>query len=200
MKNIKKHFDFGITVMFLILTISPSINADLLQSEPDETCNEIALFRVDSNGQIMPVDVCITSVEGQDLETTIAEKCKELCENDKELQQTIRNVDESSKWIEVESKGRGFHWSFRRIIFSNRNVLWRLVIKYRYFFGDGYTKIRMNESDEWTTLVEGPHFVRIIGFTGYVNFKPRIFWGSTIIHGYALGIDWGTPRWPKQNY
>jgi len=202
---LKKYITFSTALIFLTLCVSPAIDAELSttsnQSEISEMITEeITLYKVDINGRMTPVQASITFEKGQDPETAIAEKCKELCKNDKEMKQSTVGGDGPSKWIEIDSKGKGAHWSFRRIIFTNRTIKWRLLIKYRYFLGDGYTKGRYNESDPWITLVEGPQFVRIIGFTGYVNFKPRFFLGSTIIHGYALAIDWGTPRWPRPNY
>ena len=203
MKNTKKYYVVGILLLFFGLAIFPSINAEsnkMYTPQLDisnEVKKEITLYKIDTDGRITPVDVDIALEKGQDLETIIAEKCKELCENDGEIQQSIAIKEGYPKWIEIESNGKGFHWALRRIRLANRTVIWRTMIKYRYFFKEDYTNIRFNESGEWIPLLKGPQIIRLIGFTGYVNFKPRIFWGSTIIHGYALSVEWATPRWPK---
>ncbi|MGF3584620.1 MAG: hypothetical protein ACQXXD_02760, partial [Thermoplasmatota archaeon] len=76
----------------------------------------------------------------------------------------------------------------------NRTVKWRLLIKCRYFDDEDYTRARLDENEEWITLCEGAHRIRITGFTGYVSFKPGIIsFGRIIIHGYTLRIDLDTP-------
>ena len=201
-KNIKKYYVICIALMFLVLGIFPSINAEIDKSYmpnidiSKKISKEIFLYKIDIQGQVIPVEAEIILKPGKAEEDIIAEKCKELCENDEELQKYINSNSENPVWLEVESKGKGFHHSFRRIILVNRTIKWRAIIKYRYFFKDDYTNTRMNESNEWNTLIKGPQRIRLIGFSGYVNFKPRFFWGSTIIYGYVLGIDWGTPIWP----
>jgi len=196
MRSIERHFGVGIIIMLFILSISPSINADfnkenLSQSNPP---NKIILYKVDSSGQMKPLEVYIKPEEGQDLESSVTKKCKELCENDTEIQQFINTKEGFIRWVEVESKGKGFHWSFRRILLSNRNLMWRSIIRYRYFYAEDYTNIRIKGTDEWITLMEGQQRIRLVGFTGYVSFKPNLLWGNTIIHGYTLRVEWSNPE------
>jgi len=167
------------------------------QSEIPETISEeITLYRVDINGRFTPIRASITFEKGQDLEKAIAEKCKELCKNDEEMKQSIDKSGEESEWIKIESMGNGTHRAFRRIIFPHRKVIWRLTIQYSYFSENSYTNVTINEIEKsW----KGPHSVRLTGFTGYVNFKPRRLlgirlFGSTIIQGYAKAIEYGSPK------
>lgn len=188
---LKKLITFSTALIFLTLCVFPAIDAELSmtnnQSEVSERINEeITLYRVDINGRMTPVQVSITFEKGQDSNTAIAEKCKELCKTDKEMK---KSIGISGDWpIEINSSGTGTHWAIRWIIFPHRKVLWRLMIRYRYFSDNSYTNVTINGIEKsWT----GPQSIRINGFTGYVNFKPSILFGSTIIQGYAKGIQYG---------
>ncbi len=191
----------SLTTISIALCVSPNMNTELSttsnQPEISEMISEeITLYRVDINGRVTPLQASITFEEGQNPEKAIADKCKELCKNDKEMKQSIDNSGEESEWIEIESMGNGTHRAFRRIIFPHRKVLWRYTIQYSHFSEDSYTNVTINGIEKsW----KGPHSVRLTGFTGYVNFKPRRLFGiklfgSTIIQGYARAIEYGSPR------
>ena len=196
---------FCVVFLFVICEIAPSIIAQPDDKDSNyldyykENEKEITLYKVDITGRVQPVNTIITLDENQDEDELIAKKCKELFEEDEDMQRSICTLEDNA-WVEIESMGKGFHWSFRRMFLTNRTVIWRTMIKFRYFYAVDYTNIRYNGSEDWTPLLEGPQKIRLIGFTGYINFKPRIFWGKTIIHGYALGLDWATPRWPKNGW
>lgn len=214
MKGNKVRYFITATIIFILLTgtipfttssiahyVFPTMDTELStmsnQSEISEMISEeITLYRVDINGRFTPVQASITFEKGQDPEKAISEKCKELCKNDKEMKQSIDNSGEESEWIKVESMGNGTHRAFRRIIFPHRKVIWRLTIQYSYFSENSYTNVTINEIEKsW----KGPHSVRLTGFTGYVNFKPRRLlgirlFGSTIIQGYAKAIEYGSPK------
>ena len=143
------------------------------------TKDKIILYRVVLKGKIAPIEVYNTSNERKDKDSIIS---------------INNNIKDSKLRIEVESKGKGFRWSSRWIFLPNRTVLWRSSIKYHFFNTDDYTNIKMPGADEWINLIEGPQRVRLIGFTGYINFRPGFLWGETTIHGYALRIEWDSAK------
>jgi hypothetical protein len=199
MDILKRCIIFSTALIFLNLCVFPAIDAEFSttfnQPEiPEMITEEITLYRVDTNGLATPVQVSIIYKKGQDSEAAIAEKCKELCKNDEKMKQSVGT---NGDWpIQINSSGNGTHRAFRRIIFPHRNVIWRLVIQYTYLSEDSYTNVTINGIEKsW----KGPHSVRINGFTGYVNFKPRRLlglrlFGNTIIQGYAKGIEYGSPN------
>ncbi|MGF3555212.1 MAG: hypothetical protein ACQXXF_08135, partial [Thermoplasmatota archaeon] len=87
----------------------------------------------------------------------------------------------------------GIHWSFPRIFSPNRALVWRFIIKYTFYNDSDYTKGRFKGDDNWINIT-GIQHVRLMGFTGYISFKPNIILGSfkvheITIHGYTLRID-----------
>jgi len=192
-KNINKYFVFTSFIILLVLSISPLINAD--NTKPNFlyiSSNKINIFKIDLNGQISPVNLIITQEEEKNLDSTITKKLYDLFKNDKELQK-FKNKNSVIPWVEVESKGFGFHRSFRKIFWSNRTIIWRSIIKYRYFNDSDYTKGRFKGNDEWINIT-GSQRIRLVGFIGYISFKPNIFLSrfkihNINIHGYTLRID-----------
>ena len=202
MNKIKKYFLIGIIFLFISNNILQFASAEINDTsnnmiKPVKDCRQITFYRIDINGKIQPFVVEI-DLENEDSEQLkIAEKCKELFNADNELQMSLNENKNEIKWIEVSSEGRGFHFSYRRIWITNRTVIWRTIIRYRFFFENDYTKIRSNESEQWKYLINGSQKVQLRGFTGYIHFKPKSLWGNTIIYGKTFSIDFATPRWPK---
>jgi hypothetical protein len=134
----------------------------------------------------------MTIEEENNLDSTITQKLDDLCKNDSKLQQFI-NKNSFLPWIEIESNGSGFHRSFRRVFLVNRSIIWRSIIKYRFFNDSDYTKGRFKGNDEWITIT-GSQKVRLMGFIGYVCFKPNFLLSrfkihNISIHGYTLRVD-----------
>jgi len=191
-KNLNKYFVFT-SFIILVLCIIPSINADTNKSNfLGASSNKINIFKIDSNGQISAINVVITQEEENNIDSAIKQKLDVLCKNDKEIQQFV-NKNSVVPWVEIESKGCGFHRSFRRIFWSNRTIIWRSFIKYRYYNDSDYTKARFKGDDEWMTITGSQH-IRLVGFIGYVSCKSNIFHSRFNIHnitinGYTLRID-----------
>jgi len=188
---------YFITTIILAILLTEIFSFTTISRVNASSANEeVTFYRVDINGRVTTVKASVTLEEGKELDKAIAEKCKELCKDDKEMKQSIENSGGESEWIEIESMGNGTHRAFRRIIFPHRKILWRYMIKYSYFSEDSYTNITVNDIEKsW----KGAHSVRLTGFTGYVNFKPRILFvinlfGSTIIQGYARAIEYGSTK------
>lgn len=189
---------YSTALLFLTLCVFPAIDAERsTTSNQSETLGteteEITIYKVETNGRMTPIKVCINSEDEKNLDSTIAEKCKELFENDKQLQQKV-NTYRSLKLftplrpVEVESKGWGVHYSIRRLFWAHRFLIWRSVIKYHFFNSTDYTKFELKDFGEMT--VTGDQNISLIGFTGYVNYKPNIFKDHTIIiHGYCLRLE-----------
>jgi hypothetical protein len=192
-KNKNKYFIFTNFIIFLLLCINPSIYADSIQSNLlNVSSNKINIFKIDPNGRISPVNILQIQEEQNNIDSTIKQKLDSLFKDDKKLQQFI-NTNNVLPWVEVESKGYGLHKSFRKIFLSNRTIIWRSVIKYRFFNDSDYTKGRFKGNDEWMTI-SGSQHIRLIGFIGYVSFKSNVLLSrfkihEIIIHGYTLRID-----------
>lgn len=193
----------SLILVFLLNNISYLTATEVNNSNKDnlvKTINnfkEITLYRIDINGKILQIAIEIEFEKDKNEEIIIAEKCKELFNADANLQMSINENKDEIQWIEVMSEGKGFHLSLRKIRITNRNVTWRTIIRYRYFFESDYTKIRLEESEQWRYLLNGSQKVQLKGFTGYIYFRPKSFWGKTIVYGKTLGIDWATTKWPK---
>lgn len=192
-KNINKYFVFTIFIIFLILCILPSINADSNCSNSLKISGcKTYIFKVDLNGKISPINVVKVQENEKNFDLTITQKLDDLCKDDKELQELI-NSNSILPWVEVESKGIGFHRSFRKIFWSNRTMFWRLNIRYRFFNESDYTKCRFKGGNNWINIT-GSQRIRLVGFVGYVSFKPNFFLNrfkivGISIHGYTLRVD-----------
>ena len=203
MKITKKSLFIGLILLFLLNNSSFLTSREINDINSDnfvksiKNFREITFYRIDINGKISPIVIEIEIEKDKNKEIIIAEKCQELFNVDAELQMSINENKDEFQWIDVMSKGNGFHLSFRKIWITNRNVTFRTIIRYRYFFEFDYTKIRTEGSEQWRYLLNGSQKVQLKGFTGYIYFQPKGFWGNTIICGKTLGIDWATPRWPK---
>lgn len=191
-KNKKKYFIFANFIIFLLLFINPSIYANSIQSNFfNVSSNKINIFKIDPNRKILPVNVLQIQEEQNNIDLTIKQKLDKLFKDDKELQQFITNS--VLPWVEVESKGYGVHISHRKIILSNRTIVWRSVINYRFFNDSDYTRGRFKGNDEWMNI-SGSQHIRLIGFIGYVSFKSNVLLSrfrihNIIIHGYTLRIE-----------
>ena len=198
MNKTKKYLVVEVAIMFLVLSIFPSITAGsektfVPQLKNSEEPNKIiTLCRIGPNWEITPVEVSIRLDEGQSLEEAIADKCQELYENDEELKELLDPEFNFIDW-EIKASGKGFHLSFLlRLPIFNRSVLWRSLIRYKFIGGDDYTMIKV--SGEWEMWDKGPHSARVLGFRGYVHFTPdrllfRRFFGDLVIHGYYLQVS-----------
>jgi len=194
----------GVILLFFGLTISSSLNAELLESNTiksttssNKNYEEVIIYRYGLNGEVTPVRIQVPSVYNKDLSDIVADKCNELFENDKELKELTLNEENDSKWVEVKSEGKGFFFCFRPLVFKNRKVLWRTVLKCRYFYQGDYTLVRENKTAEWTPVLEDVHEIRIIGFTGYVYFQRFRLFRNMTIQGYTTTLEWRTPKWPR---
>jgi hypothetical protein len=200
MNKPKTIFVVGVTILFLGLSVLPSLNAEFLESDESRSISsysnsyeEITVYRYGPNGDIKPLKIQITSIAGENFAELVSDKCRELCEKDEELQQIIQ----SEESFEVKSEGKGWFFSFRPIIWKNRKVLWRTVLMCRYFYEGDYTKVRDNETSEWIPVLEDVHEIRIIGFTGYVYVQRFRVFRSMIVQGYTSSLEWRTPKWPR---
>ncbi len=190
-KNKNKYFIFTNFIIFLLLCINPSINADTNQSNLLNVSSKINIFKIDPNGKLSPINLLLIQ-EKNNINSTTDQKLDVLFKDDKELQQFI-NTNNVVSWVEIESKGYGLHRSFRKIFWPNRTIIWRSFIKYRYFNDSDYTRGRFKGNDEWMTI-SGSQHIRLIGFIGYISFKPNVLLSrfkihNIIIHGYTLRID-----------
>jgi len=192
-KNKNKYFIFTNFILFLLLCINPSIYANSIQSNLlNFSSNKINIFKIDPKAMISPVNILLKQGEQNNIDSTIKQKLDSLFKDDKKLQQFI-NTNNVLPWVEVESKGYGLHRSLPKIFWSNRTIIWRSVIKYRFFNDSDYTKGRFKGNDEWMTI-SGSQHIRLIGFIGYVSFKSNVLLSrfkihEIIIHGYTLRID-----------
>lgn len=203
MKKINEIFVVWVTLLFLGLALLPSLNAGVLEiNVPQfiprkENFEEVTIYRFGPDGGLKSVHVNILLEEGRNSEEAITEKCRELYENDKELQQYIKSKVDSPLVTYVKAEGKGGFLPFRPIRLKNRWLRWRSLILYRFFYKNDSTYIRFNESQDWSLLLEGSQEIRLIGFTGYVNFQRIRLFRRIVIYGYALGFDGRTPKWPK---
>ena len=193
LKNINKYIAFASFIIFLILSISPSISAIINNTEfLDIFSNKSKILKIDSNGRILPINLEIRVEEENNIGLTVEQELDTLLKNDKELQNFLK-TNNVLPWVEVESKGYGIHSSLRRVFWSNRNLLWRSLIKYRFYNDSDCTKGRFKGTEEWINIT-GRQNIRLVGFIGYVSFKPNFFLSrfkthEIIIHGYTLRID-----------
>lgn len=164
---------FGFTALFLGLAILPATSLGFSETfmNQDDTVEEIIIFRIGPRGTMKKTAI---HMDTTDITETLGTKCRELFENDDELQQF---TDENIFFRQVESQGYGFHFSMFRPIFLSR-FLFRSTIRFRYFYEDAYTKI------DNQTLATGPHKGRILGFIGYICFS-KMFFGDVTIYGYS---------------
>ena len=192
-KNLKKHLIITNFIFLLILFILPSINADIIKSNfLNLSLNRINILKIDSKGQISPIKLITTQLEDNNIELTIAQKLQDLCKNDIELQRFIK-TNSLIPWVEVESIGYGFHKTSHRIYLANRSILWRYIIRYSFCNDSDYTKGKFKGNEEWLTIT-GHQNIRLVGFIGYVYFKPNYLLSrfkihEIIIYGYTLRID-----------
>lgn len=188
-KNIKKYFVITSFIILSIIFILPCVNAEVNESNYlNLPINKISTFKINFKGEISLVNI----VNKLEESNKINNKLSELCKNDKELQKFIKTYN-FLPWVEVESKGYGLHCSFHRIFLSTRSVLWRSIIKYNFYNDSDYTKGRFIGDDKWINIT-GKQQIRLVGFRGYVSFKPSIILGrlkvhDIVIHGYTLRID-----------
>ena len=194
MNRTKTIYVIGIIILFFGLTISSSLNAGPLES--NNYSEEITIYRYGLNGEIKPLKIQVSSLEEKSLADIVNDKCKELFENDKELQKLTQSEENNSKWFEVKSEGKGFFFCFRPVIFKNRHILWRTVLICRYFYQGDHTLIRDNKTSDWTPLLEDVHEIRIIGFTGYIYFQRFRIFRSMTIQGYTTSLEFRTPKFP----
>ena len=192
-KNINKYFIFTIFILFLMLCTSTSIIADINKSNIlNISSNKINIIKINSNGKISLINMAIAPEKENNIDSSLVQKLDELCKNDKKIQQLVNKYN-FLPWVEVESKGYGFHKSFHRILWSNRTIFWRSSIKYYFYNDSDYTKGKFKGDEEWITIT-GSQRIRLVGFIGYVTFKPNFYLSrfkthDIIIHGYTLRID-----------
>jgi len=154
------------------LTILPSLNADVQKS----TIQNITILRFAPDGDTKTIAINIKTDDISNIPEIIKEKCNELDDNDKEMQQLIDEKD--IIYQKIESQGHGLHFAIFRPMVKFKPIL-RVSLFYRYFNDEDYT-ILNNE----TTFL-GPQKVRVLGFIGYVGFSTR-FLGDFSINGYAV--------------
>lgn len=192
-KLINKYLVFTIFILFLILVIFPSINAIENKSNIlNIPSNKTNIFRIGLNGKISLINILNVNDNENNFDLHISKKLNDLCENDEEIQNLI-NSNNVLPWVEVESSGNGFHRSLRRVIFSNRTLFWRSNIRYHFYNDSDYTKCRFKGDNEWINIT-GSQRIRLVGFIGYVSFKPNFFLNrfkvhEISIHGYTLRVD-----------
>jgi len=190
--GVKKYIRYY-SIIFLIISISPAIKAEINNTDfLNVFSKKINIIKIDSNEKISPINLKLKIQEENIIDLSIEQELDTLLKNDKELQNFIK-TNNVLPWVEVESKGYGVHSSFRRIFWPNRNLFWRPVIKYRYYNNSDYTKGRFKGTEEWINIT-GPQNIRLVGFIGYISIKPNFFLSrfkihDIIIHGYTLRID-----------
>jgi hypothetical protein len=83
------------------------------------------------DGSITPLEVDLSLEDGQDIEDALDAKCRELLEEDEELQEQVQALQDLTfgAIVYIESKGKGFHYQAKLIekLFL-RFWLWKLVL------------------------------------------------------------------------
>jgi hypothetical protein len=204
MKKVKTRYVFGVILLFFGLTLSSSLNAELLNTNTNQlTSNEVndyeefTIYRFGLNGDVTPLEIQVPIIENKNFRNIVADKCKELFDNDKEMQEFKTNDENTSNKFEVKSEGKGFFFCLRPLLLKNRRVLLRSVLICRYFFEGDYTIIKENETSDWTPVLEDVHEIRIIGFTGYIYFDRFRVFRNVYVNGYTVSLEWRTPKWPR---
>lgn len=180
MKTINIIIIFGIVSLFLGLTILPSSNAEFTNLDASDfkmkehSIQNVVILRFGPDGDLKTTKINIEIGDKSDVSEAINEKCNELYENDKQLQQFI---NERSIYQKIESHGYGYHFSIF-LPMRQSKLIFRSAIIYRYFHDEDYTNINNQ------TLLLGPQKARILGFIGYICFSGRSF-GYITINGYA---------------
>lgn len=202
-----------VTVVSLIILLSGistasaiSIKKDNPYSNEDEisTSTEIVtLYRFGADGSITPVKVEVEVEEGQDINEAIEEKCVEILENDVEFKGILNeNVSRNFTSI-VRSRGRGFHLKF---VFK---IQWMKLFDFlpllppyifrRIHIPIIYCRYKDDEKAKTTvipifdkvntTVIEGPHKVRCIGFVGFKWWFGHISWLGFGIRTGFVGLS-----------
>jgi len=152
------------------------------------------IYRFGPDGTISPVQVEIDVGKGQNLGESIADKCEELFENDKEMQSIFEIELENLTFgfiCKIKSQGKGFHYKsmylekiiarialFRLGLPRITTILHAPLIVCRYPNDlNAKTKITqlfaLNETANTTKIVEGNHTVIAQNFIGYTTWLGR---------------------------
>lgn len=138
-KIFRKSLAIMTCLLFLLTIAQTGISKTLPSEKKQETVKpvdtqKITLYRYGADGDITPVEVEIDLTEDTDMGKAIEEKCKELFEEDKQLQNYVKNLETKANKTDssfglgvyrIKSSGRGFHFKTKWII--------RLVMKYILF-------------------------------------------------------------------
>lgn len=173
------------------------------EDETSISTETVTLYRFGQDGLITPIKVEIKVEEGQDINKAIEEKSVELLENDVEFKGLLNeNVSRNFTSI-IRSRGKGFHLKF------NIRIKWwksfdflpllpsyffrrvNIPIVYCRYKNDTKAKTtvipifdRVN-----TTVLEGPHKVRCIGFVGFKWWFGHISWLGFKIRTGFVGLS-----------
>ncbi len=123
-------------ICLIILTSSMGlVTSATAEEKQDET---FTIYRVDSNGEISPVEVEIDldNIKNNDIGQTLEDICTKLFKNDLEMQKYCasaqeNNSNQSSKlsfafgMVRVKSHGRGFHFKTKTRV--------RILTKFKFF-------------------------------------------------------------------
>jgi hypothetical protein len=211
-KLIKKSIAMLICFTFIFLTVTSSTATDVQQKNviydnPDQelttTSETITLYRHGPDGSITPIEVDISLEDGQDLEEAIDAKCREILEEDEEIQEQVKALQNLTfgAVVFVQSKGKGFHYQAKLIEkLVLRFWLWKLLIpRIALFMASPLVFCRYAKDPDAETYYETIAPSKLLN--PYLGNLSELFWRqdknvtikgphSVVINSF-IGITWG---------
>jgi len=159
----------------------------IIQTEEETTTQTFTIYRYGADGSVTPIDIDLEIDEEDDIGKVLADKCEELLNNDKEMQNFSLKALKIGFASKVKSWGRGFHYKMKLIgKLAVRFILIRLgmpflqtmltnplvVCKYKNDekAGTEITSIILNR----TQNISGNHTVIVRNFIGYTTWFGRV--------------------------
>lgn len=127
-----------ISSMGLVTSQNIEVSKDSVKVDEnnDDPVDTFTIYRIDSNGDIFPIEVCLENTKNKDIGQALEDICTKLFENDEEMQQYIGSLGNDNSntssnlsfklgMVRVKSHGRGFHFKTK--------IKVEILIKFKFF-------------------------------------------------------------------
>lgn len=177
-----------------ILLSSMTLTSAFEYNSNNQDSNIVTIYRYGPDGNIMPVTLSVDK-ESKNLKKILINKCKELLENDSQIQDFLNNLTFNftvdAGYLFIKSQGRGFHFKTKtEVRILAKFKLFKLMmprIKVRTnkdlvfcrYYNDEKANttikpiIRNMMGQNATKYVEGNHSILVSNFVGFTTWCGR---------------------------
>ncbi len=170
-----------IMALFLLATASIPVESIL---KTNKTIESVSFTRYGPDGSIKTFLARVEVEGGQNISSAIKDKCREMLENDEEIQKFIDKYNKGAGLILVISAGNGLHFNFPPSML--KIPIWDVDLSFfpsliycNYINENAETDIYPLIPEGNATTITGEHKVAAFGFIGIIG------WSGMFSYSYA---------------